>query len=168
MKKMILLLFLLPALSTTSCNNNSQGIEYLPLATQTGENTFGCLLDDEVFLPSGGTNPLDCVYQFVSGGYYFDLQGNKRDNDNNLLAVACSTNNLEIAQNQTNSLLGNSNGNAFGRFTLNTSDYITSQSRTGELIITKLDTENQIASNYAFLECKIVQNKSKYFYRDEE
>jgi len=54
-------------------------IDQLPPATQTGENTFGCLLDGKAFLPGNGINPLDCVYQYVDGGYYFALQGNKRD-----------------------------------------------------------------------------------------
>lgn len=67
------LLFLsLILLSTSSCKDDddtpTNPVDQLPPATQTGENTFGCLLDGEVFIPSGGTNPLDCVYQFVNGG----------------------------------------------------------------------------------------------------
>ncbi len=134
----------------TSCNNDdnnsSNPIDQLPVATQTGKNTFGCLLDGEAFLPVGGNNPLDCVYQFVNGGYYFALQGNKRDSNNNLLAIACSTDDLEIEEGQTYNLVENFQGNAFGRHNFNTLAYFTSQTRSGELIITKLDQTNQIVS----------------------
>tara|TARA_B110000008_G_scaffold215788_1_gene215201 strand:+ start:65 stop:400 length:336 start_codon:yes stop_codon:yes gene_type:complete len=90
----------------TSCSNaddsNSQNpIDQLPAATQTGANTFGCLLDGEAFIPNGGINPLDCVYQFVNGSYFFSLQGNKRDSQNNLELIGLSTNNLQIFENQT-------------------------------------------------------------------
>jgi hypothetical protein len=55
-------------------------------------------LDGEPFIPGGGTNPLDCVYQFVNGEYYFGLQGNKRNENNNLITIALSTNELEIEE----------------------------------------------------------------------
>ena len=63
--------------------NASDPVNQLPEATQTGENTFGCLLDGEAFIPGGGTNPLDCVYQFVGGEHYFNLQGNNKDENFN-------------------------------------------------------------------------------------
>ena len=133
-----------------SCGNDddqsTNPIDQLPAATQTGANTFGCLLDGKAFLPRGGTNPLDCVYQFVNGGYYFALQGNKRDFENNYFAISCSTENLEILDNQTYNLIENGQENAFGRYTFNTLDYFTSQTHTGELTITKLDQVNQVVS----------------------
>ena len=88
-----------------SCGNDdgqpTNPIDQLPAATQTGANTFGCLLDGEAFIPNGGINPLDCVYQFVNGSYFFSLQGNKRDSQNNLELIGLSTNNLQIFENQT-------------------------------------------------------------------
>ena len=89
MKNSLLILILI--LSMSCCkkdDDNLTPLDQLPPATQTGENTFGCLLDGEAFIPSGGTNPLDCVYQFVNGEYYFGLQGNKRDEDNNMITLS--------------------------------------------------------------------------------
>ncbi|MEE1898700.1 DUF6252 family protein [Flavobacterium rakeshii] len=135
----------------TACNNDDDKaaqdpVNLLPAATQTGENTFGCLLDGEVFLPSGGINPLDCVYQYVDGGYYLGLQGNKRNSDGDLIMIAIGTNGLQIFQNETYQLLENINGNAQGIYGYRINNYYTSQTYTGELTITKLDTENQIVS----------------------
>ncbi len=101
------LLFLLLTFFTLSCCNKDDDkpiaeIDKLPPVTQTGANTFGCLLDGQAFLPSGGINPLDCVYQFVNGGgYYFVLQGSKRDSANNSLFLALSTENVQIFANQS-------------------------------------------------------------------
>ena len=139
MKKLTALLLLMLSLlflSTISCKDgddtSTNPIDQLPPATQTGENTFGCLLDGESFIPSGGTNPLDCVYQFVNGGYYFGLQGNKRNENNNRILLGISTNNLEIEENKTYALAG------LFRYT--------STEHLGEVTITKLDTVNQIVS----------------------
>ncbi|WP_019037533.1 hypothetical protein [Psychroflexus tropicus] len=100
---LLILFFTIAGLVSISCNNdddnNSQNpINQLPPATQTGENTFGALLDGEPFIPSGGTNPLDCVYQLINGEYYFSLQGNNRDSENNGRLIGLSTNNLQIEQ----------------------------------------------------------------------
>ena len=150
MKK--LLIFLTITLTLCCCNKNDDSttpinpIDLLPPATQIGANTFGCLLDGEVFLPSGGNNPLDCVYQFVNGGYYFALQGNKRDSNNNLLRVSTGTLNLQLEEVETYQLLENQDGNATGRFSFNGVANYTSSSNTGEIKIVKLDTQNQIVS----------------------
>ena len=147
MKIYIKLLFIL--LAFTACNNDNKAsnpLDQLPPATQVGANTFGCLLDGEVFIPGGGTNPLDCVYQFVDGGYYFSLQGNKRDRNNNLITIGLSTNNLEVTQNQTFNLLENTALNAYGTYAFNAVFSRTNSIHTGKLTITKLDTQNQIVS----------------------
>ncbi|TXE16300.1 hypothetical protein ES692_13330 [Psychroserpens burtonensis] len=110
MKKTILYLCLLCLTIVTSCNNDDDQpqdpISQLPPATQTGERTFGALLDGEPFIPRGGINPLDCVYQSVNGEYYFGLQGNKRNDNNNLILIGLGTNNLEIDENITYALGG--------------------------------------------------------------
>lgn len=150
MRNTFLLLITLSLLSTTSCNNDDDQpqnpIDQLPLATQTGENTFGCLLDGEVFIPGGGTNPLDSVYQFVNGGYYFSVQGNKRNSENNLLTISIGVLNIELIQGTTYQLLENEDGNATASFLISTLSNYTSINNSGELTITKLDTENQIIS----------------------
>ena len=58
MKTKILILLLLPLLALR-CNNDPEQvepIEQLPEATQTGANTFGCLIDGEAYLPEGNFN----------------------------------------------------------------------------------------------------------------
>ena len=101
MKKGLLIFTIVLALSCCNNDDNPQNpIDQLPPMTTTGANTFGALLDGEPFLPSGGTNPLDCVYQFVNGEYFFSLQGNNRDKENNGRLIGVSTNNLQIIQNQ--------------------------------------------------------------------
>lgn len=149
MRKLIFLFTI--SLTLSCCNNdddnNSQNpIDQLPPATQTGENTFGCLLDGEVFIPGGGTNPLDSVYQFVNGGYYFSVQGNSRDNQNILRRISIAVLNIELTQGNTYSLLENEDGNATGRFFFGTLSNNTSVNNSGELTINKLDTDNQIVS----------------------
>ena len=133
-----------------SSDDDSSGgnnpVNQLPEATQTGENTFGCLLDGEAFIPGGGINPLDCVYQFVDGGYYFALQGNRRDSENNRITIAIGTNNLEIMEGQAYNLIEDNEGNAIGLFSFATNQSTTSQYNTGELYITHLDMNNQVVS----------------------
>ena len=80
MKKLTLLLYILVL---TSCSNDetTNQIDLLPPATQTGANTFGCLIDGKVLLPRSGNNslvfPLSGVNLF--GGHpnvydYFELE----------------------------------------------------------------------------------------------
>lgn len=60
------------------------------------------------------SNPLDCTYQFVDCGYYFGLQGNRRNSDGDLIRIVLGTNNLQIFQNQTYNLNTNVSGKANG------------------------------------------------------
>lgn len=118
----------------------------LPTATQTGAGTFGCLLDGEVFLPGNIPNKLDCVYQYVNGGYYFSLQGSKRDSNNNIIRISLNTKRMQIQQYETYNLLENIDENAYGSYYYNLNFSYTSQIHTGELKITKLDYDNHIVS----------------------
>ena len=149
-KHFTLLAYCLLFIVFTNCNNDDDNhsndpINQLPPATQSGENTFGCLLDGEPFLPGNGGNPLDCVYQFVNGGYYFALQAN-REIDLNLIRLGCNTENLEINQDGVYALKENINGNASGKYFYETYLNYTSNTHTGELTITKLDFDNHIVS----------------------
>src|SRR5699024_4348154 len=63
----------------TSCskddNNSKDPVDQLPPATQTGENTIGCLVNGEPLLPKGisPNGNRQCFYQLVDGEYYFGL-----------------------------------------------------------------------------------------------
>ncbi len=152
MKKIILMLCLLPLLSITSCNNDDDNtptnpIDQLPPATQTGENTFGALLDGEPFIPSGGTNPLDCVYQLINGERFFNLQGNRRDDNFNLIRLSLSTNAKELVEGETYQLEANEVGNVFGAFFLNaTQTFTDGLENRGSITINNLDVNMQVIS----------------------
>lgn len=116
--KLALLLFFL-TITISCCNKDDDNpppdpVGQLPPATQTGAGTFGCLLDGEVFLPGNTPNNLDCVYQFVNGGYYFELQSNRRKNGVDYERIAIGTNKLEIYEGGTFLLKENMPGNALG------------------------------------------------------
>ncbi len=149
-------LLLSPFLLTTSCSNdddNSQDpISQLPPATTTGENTFGALLDGEPFIPRGGVNPLDCVYQLVNGERFFGLQGNKRNENFNLLSLSLSTNAKEIEQGRTYPLIEEADGNATGIYGIRGDLYFTNAVQTGEMTITRLDMNAQIVSGTFFFD----------------
>lgn len=150
-----LLLIFTALLLLNCCNNDDDNtptdpISLLPPATQTGENTFGALLDGEPFIPGGGTNPLDCVYQLINGERFFNLQGNKRDEDFNLIRLSLSTNARELEEGQNYQLTTNEEGNVFGAFFLNTTQTFTDGLESVGSI-TKLDLNTQIISgNFQF------------------
>lgn len=155
--KYLLLLILATAISC--CNKDDDNpptapVDLLPPATQTGAGTFGCLLDGMVFLPGNSSNNLDCVYQFVDGGYYFGLQSNKRDINNNRITLAIGTNKLEIIEGENYSLIEFIEGNASGIYSYATNTSYTSEDNTGELKITKLDYTNHIVSGTFWFDVK--------------
>ena len=134
-----------------SCNKDDDRgpvdpIDLLPPATQTGANTFGCLLDGKAFLPGATPNPLDCFYQFVNGEYYFAVQCSKRNKHYDLIEIGVGTFHKELSENQTFDLLEYTPMNASGSYFFNTFLTYTSQYHTGELYISKLDDENSIVS----------------------
>lgn len=112
-------------------------LEKLPPATQTGEYTFGCLLDGKAFVPCCTGNPLDAVYQYVNGGFYFALQGNKTIG-NDYFSIAVCTDSLQIQEGQTYQLKNAIPGNAYGRFFSTGIATFTSDIQNGELTITHL------------------------------
>jgi hypothetical protein len=155
MKKIILLLCMLPTLIATSCENDddSNRNDSLPPATQTGENTVGCLVNGEVFLPKAeGINPAVVVnYEFINGQFFFrlvfkDLRGTTNK------TVTVGTGYLDLQANQTYLLNKNfdddgdytGGGGTYSTSTLNT--YQTNINILGELTITRVDTSNSIIS----------------------
>jgi len=74
-----------------SCNNdddnNCQGIDCLPPITQTGEGTFGCLVNGEPYVDNSGL--FNCFYQFVDGEYFFNISPNFEDKFFDELDIGC-------------------------------------------------------------------------------
>lgn len=153
MKNLLLIFFTSFVLISCDKDDNPQPVnpvDQLPPATQTGKNTFGCLLDGKVFTPGNGANPLDCVYQLIDGEYYFSLQANS-EISTNLIRIGCSTQKLQISQGSTYQLNDKIDGNAFGKYFFETDFSYTSQIQTGELKITKLDfTKNIVSGTFWF------------------
>ncbi|WP_136465007.1 hypothetical protein [Flagellimonas onchidii] len=68
------LFFTLLLALATACNNDDNSTsenpaDALPPATQTGEGTFGCLIDGKPFFPSRGRQRPKAFYQFVREAY---------------------------------------------------------------------------------------------------
>ena len=158
-----LLFLILTVFTLTSCdkddNKSTNPIEKLPPATQTGANTFGCLLDGEIFKPGIYHNSYNCFYQYVNGYYYFNVSANNTSN-NILKDIMVGTEKLAIAEGQTLNLYERVNGNAFGSLSNlddNTGIYqhnSTSAINTGELKITKLDLKNNIVAGTFWYDIK--------------
>jgi len=160
MKKIIFLLLLVTLFA--SCNDDddraseSYPISQLPPATQTGANTFGCLLDGEVFKPVLQNNSYQCFYQFADGAYYFYINANKKS-ENILTGISIGTEKLQISQGQIFSFNERTDGKAFGLLSNlndNTGIYqnnYTSVQHSSELKITKLDfTKNIVSGTFWF------------------
>ena len=132
-------------------------VSQLPAATQTGANTFGCLLDGEVFIPGITNNSYNCFYQKVDNEYYFLVTANNTKN-NNLRGIFVGTEKKTISEGQTLNLFERVDGNAWGTYFLNSEPFITNTTNTGELKITKLDFPNNIVSGTFWFDVKDNQN----------
>jgi hypothetical protein len=141
-----------------SCRKNkapSNPIDQLPPETQTGANTFGCLVNGQPFKP-GGTQlsggSLQCNYQFVNNGYYFVLIGRNKTESNLLRSVGVYTDSLQIHEGNKLNLKVRIKGNPSGSYfkALSASQYVQYETDgnpyTGELWIKKYDSINQIVS----------------------
>ena len=149
MKNLLLVLFTSFMIISCDKDENPQPInpvDQLPPATQTGKNTFGCLLDGKVFTPGNVSNPVDCQYQLIEGDYYFGIDGARRFDSNNYIAIGLGTIKVQLIEGNTYSLLEQEDGKANGAYFKDVSTTYTSIINTGELKITKLDNVKQIIS----------------------
>ena len=128
-----------------SCNNDDDRppIEQLPLATQTGENTFGCLVNGEAFVDIGRGNNF---YQLVDGNFFFSMGG--LSEPTLLRQVIIGSNSMEALEGMTYELNCNEEGSFYAEvaFTdfLGGSDTCTTSF--GTLILQKFDLDQNIAS----------------------
>ncbi|MDP9048259.1 MAG: DUF6252 family protein [Bacteroidota bacterium] len=139
-----------------SCKKNNvppvNQLSLLPPPTQTGANTFGCLVNGQAFLPGGpsSASPLQCNYIYTAGGYYFTILTTNKDNNGLIKQIQIETDSLTIVEGQTFTLKEVVGGNATAVYalainnTLNT--YLTTSTISGQLTITKLDQTHQIVS----------------------
>ena len=163
--KTFLLLFLICIFGCSNDDDKSSNpVDKLPPATQTGQGTFACLVDGKPFIDTSGyPNNLNfnCFYQYVDGGYYFNVKGKDEDFEytNTPRSIALGTINRTISEGETFQLLEESEGNAIGgggfTFTpLDIQSVYTTAEYTGELHITKFDLEKQIVSGTFWFDLK--------------
>jgi hypothetical protein len=151
------LLSLIFPLTFIACKKHQQktSVDQLPPATQTGANTFGCIVNGKVFVPKGNslTPRLKCAYQFLntdySKGYFFQLSAGDLSNSNDITGVGIYTDSLQVSTGNYN-LGDNKKGYAYASYVIinnqqNNSLY-TQTSLPGQLTITKLDETNQIVA----------------------
>ena len=159
MKNLFLIIISFVLLSS-SCKKSkpSNPIDQLPPETQTGANTFGCLVNGEVFKPGGAQlsgGSLSCNYQFLNGGYYFRLAAIYRNNTNGSgKSIGIISDSLAIIEKEKFLLtVTRSKGKISSGYSsyqtqpiIIYDDYSTTSNIIGELLINKLDTINQIVS----------------------
>lgn len=129
--------------------------EQLPPVTETGEGTFACLIDGELFNDTGG-GYFNSFYQYVNGGYYFGLGA---DDDNSLPQhIYLKLDNIEIEEGSSYNLIEDNGNSAYAgagfRFTNQSFGVYTNSQFSGELIITKFDREERIVSGTFWFDLK--------------
>ena len=159
--KNILLLITSFVLLSSSCKKSkpTNPVDQLPPETQTGANTFGCLVNGEVFKPGGAQlsgGSLQSNFQYLgpgpNGGYYFVLIGRSQPGGGSTqTSVGVFADSIKINESIRYALLQRKKGNAsadyFGIGPSQVSKFDTDGLQyTGELFIKKLDTVNQIVS----------------------
>jgi len=154
MKKLLLLLTIISSFSC--CNNDDDNtptnpIDQLPPATQTGEQTFGCLINGEPFIPpSFGSNSPSAFYQFVDGAYTLGINGSTGGGNTTKFIIIQG---LDVDQLiETNYLLESENSDkfsaiySFGGGNIIPQTLITEDENAGTLTITNFDQDNFIIS----------------------
>lgn len=148
---LLLVLSLSLSLISASCKKEKTGIDGLPPATQTGEQTFGCLVNGVLFKPKGvsidGGPVLQSNYQFVNGDYIYIVSATQKIN-NSLFAIDINV--LGILMRGGTPLTTGEKGVGIAAYTVYRSgvinEYRTNSINKGELKITRFDDVNQIVS----------------------
>jgi len=124
-------------------------IDQLPPYTETGAQTFGCLIDGKAFLPkrdpSIQISPLACEYQYVSGTQYFTLYGLNGDRKSeviiNSVNIDLEEKIYELGNYYTDSISGR-----YAKYHPINNFIIRDPLQKGELHIRHFDLEHQIVS----------------------
>lgn len=162
MKQLLLLATSLILLSS-SCRKNKikEPVDQLPPETQTGANTFGCLIDGKVFIPKGdplGGPVKKAQYQYINGRQGFNVSARYSDGKIGKV-IGISGDSIQITIGTFN-LASVGAGQFVGGYTysdLNTIpgiQYGTTDINRGELRITKFDTINQLVSGTFWFDAK--------------
>lgn len=150
MKKLILLL--LTTFTLSCCNDDDKPkteLEKLPPATQTGAQTFGCLIDGKAFVPPKfGSNAPNAFYQFVDGAYTLGINASTGGGFE-LKSINIGCLDMPLITLDSYNLREFISGNYFGEYREAAGfkfDGSSFSQNPGSLIITRFDSENFIIS----------------------
>jgi len=148
------LLSLLLLLVSCKKEKEKDPLSQLPPETQTGANTFGCLVNGKVFTPGGvpgwAGSELSAYYQWVDDRYYFVL-GARNDKGVGNRAVGVYADSIRLREGTKYQFSIRENGNASARYyysdnSVSTTYFTDGNVYTGELWIKRLDTVKLIVS----------------------
>lgn len=145
--KLLIVLFLFTGNSCEKEDDQPQDpIDQLPPASQTGEQTFGCLIDGKAFLPDTfGRGRPNAFYQYIDGKYTFAISSS---NDENQIfkGIILTGREVEPLLEEKYSLSNKGSGNYFGEIMIDLNLFTTNNDSSGFLKITNFDEENYILS----------------------
>jgi hypothetical protein len=166
MNKTQLLLLVILFFTLTGCKKKYQSNPSLPPATQTGADTFGCLIDGKVLIPQDDHSAFCFTCSSPLYVFYSPYMNNSAYNQENLTIGASDENpdgpwrsvylrvkNTAFIESQTIALKADTvkkggsasyNSDILGNYSL--VDYKTTQIISGELTITKIDLINKFIS----------------------
>ncbi len=147
-----------------NCRKNNDEPQ-LPPETQTGANTFGCLVDGKIFLPKGDplAGPIKkAQYQFVNNKYGFGISA-KNSNSSLVKSVGIqgdstliNTGTYDLTDYNIKGILSG----AYAEFQSgNINDFYSNSINRGQLVITKFDTVNQIVSGRFWFDAKNINGQ---------
>lgn len=162
MKKTQLLLYCIVSIVvcthiTCKKDKHKDPVEQLPPETQTGANTFGCLVDGKVFKPGKGSlsgGSLNSIYQYIiintPSGYTFGVSAKNKDDACLYKTIGFGFDSVMITP-RVYPLHYRKNGQGgavYQELPCNQQykEYITNAGVIGELNLKKFDEINQIAS----------------------
>ncbi len=146
------------ALLLLSCGDDDLSLEDLPPATQTGEHTFGCIVNGDVFVAqssANGTNrgasyqynPFDRIWNFTIYG--------TRENDG-FFTLDINSKGIEISEGIYNFYKENDYDYLRGEYTIIKNAYIKKYWSffNGQLTITRFDRQNGVCSGTFWFDAK--------------
>ncbi len=160
----LILLFLSCTLLSSRCkkqNNEPQ----LPPETTTGAMTFGCKVNGKVFVPKGSIDGPGITAQYIflgsgpGGGWFLNLNGANRI-DEPRVTIGIETDSLFVSAGNTYSLKS-IKGFASARLLSDIISYRMTVNDTGELTITKHDTNQRILSGRFWFTATNVYDQTK-------
>ncbi|WP_147448312.1 hypothetical protein [Dokdonia sinensis] len=153
MKTILLSLSLALLFMAQSCKDDDdspqESIDQLPPITQTGEQTLGCLINGEPWVPSGfGNSAPRAFYQFVDGAFTLGISGSMIT-DEKLVGLNIGALEIQELNEEEYALVEFEPANFFGRISIDGGLIFTASTNSslpGKLTISHFDQENFIIS----------------------